>query len=105
MTFSTQSAEYTLVFYYDASGRPVSVTMNGDVFYYVTNLQGDVFIFLVMNNTGNILEGYHYMAAQYLDDQFIVYNYSNDSTSSKTVSTLDPVYNNAGWCYGFVIGG
>ena len=62
-------------------------------------------IILVMNNTGNIMDGFHYMAAQYTGGQFVVYNYSNHRTSPKIVPTLDPVYGNAGWCYGVIIGG
>lgn len=66
--------------------------------------EGDIIIFLVMNNTGNIIGGFHYMTAQYVGGQFIIYNYSNLSKSFKTVPTLDPVYDYAGWCYGFIIG-
>ena len=67
--------------------------------------EGDIIVFLVMNDTDNIIKGYHYMVAQYLGNQFIIYNYSNESESSVPVPTLDPVYGNAGWCYGFIIGG
>ena len=67
--------------------------------------EGDIIIFLVMNNTDNIMEGYHYMTAQYVGGEFIIYNISKKSKGSVTVPTLDPVYSNAGWCYGFIIGG
>ena len=66
---------------------------------------GDIIIFEVINNRLNILKGYHYMTAQYLGGEFIVYNHSSYQTSSLTVSTLDPVYGNSSWHYGFVIGG
>lgn len=38
-----------LYFSYDAAGRPATVTYNDEVYYYVTNLQGDV-IWIVADN-------------------------------------------------------
>ena len=32
----------TLTFAYDANGKPMTVTLNGTVYYYTTNLQGDI---------------------------------------------------------------
>jgi hypothetical protein len=66
---------------------------------------GDIIIFEVRNNKTNIFDGYHYMTAQYLGGEFVVYNYSSYDTSSRPVSTLDPVYGNSSWHYGFVVGG
>ncbi|MGM9669456.1 MAG: RHS repeat-associated core domain-containing protein, partial [Faecousia sp.] len=48
----------TLDFAYDASGNPFSLTYNGTKYYYVTNLQGDVF-YLVDSN-GSTVASYTY---------------------------------------------
>ena len=50
----------TLVFNYDASGTPMTVTMNGETFYYVTNLQGDVVALL--DSDGDKVGSYRYTA-------------------------------------------
>ena len=36
------STQKVLKFYYDAEGRPMCLDFNGTVYYYITNLQGDV---------------------------------------------------------------
>ena len=76
---------------------------------YSTMLQnlseGDIIVFLVMNDVNNIFDGYHYMTAQYAGSKFIVYNISNRTTKPYPVYSLDPVYSNSGWFYGLVIGG
>ena len=50
----------TLTFTYDASGRPLSVTLNGTTYYYVTNLQGDVTA--ILNSSGTAVVTYTYDA-------------------------------------------
>ena len=40
-----------LYFYYDASGRPLSVVYNGTTYYYILNMQGDVVA--IIDSTGN----------------------------------------------------
>lgn len=76
---------------------------------YRTMLQnisdGDIIVFMVMNDSCNIFGGYHYMTAQYIDGNFVVYNISSYSSKPGNVSTLDPVYGNSKWCYGYVVGG
>ncbi len=52
--------EDTLDFFYDASGRPVSVTYNGEHYYYVLNLQGDVIALL--SSVGVKVVSYRYDA-------------------------------------------
>jgi len=52
--------DYTLRFTYDASGAPVSVTYNGVLYYYVTNLQGDVVA--ILDSTGATVVTYSYDA-------------------------------------------
>ena len=49
-----------LHFYYDASGRPLSVTYNGATYYYVLNLQGDVVA--ILDSNGTKVVGYSYDA-------------------------------------------
>ena len=50
----------TLTFTYDASGRPLSITLNGTTYYYVTNLQGDVTA--ILNASGTAVVTYTYDA-------------------------------------------
>ena len=49
-----------LHFYYDASGKPLSVVYNGVTYYYVLNLQGDVVALL--DSTGDMAVEYRYDA-------------------------------------------
>ena len=48
----------TLDFAYDASGNPFSLTYNGTKYYYVTNLQGDVYY--LVDTSGNTVASYTY---------------------------------------------
>ena len=50
----------TLTFTYDASGRPLSVSLGGSTYYYVTNLQGDVTA--ILNTSGTAVVTYTYDA-------------------------------------------
>ena len=50
----------TLHFTYDANGRPTTLTYNGTLYYYVTNLQGDVIA--ILNNQGETVVSYTYDA-------------------------------------------
>ena len=50
----------TLRFSYDAKGSPMTVTWNGEVYTYVTNLQGDVIH--ILDSTGNPVVSYDYDA-------------------------------------------
>ena len=66
---------------------------------------GDVIVFMSMNNANNPLKGFHYMAAQYHSGQYVVYNPWSDYGSSITTNSLDPVYGKACWFRGFIVGG
>ena len=48
----------TLDFFYDANGTPYALKYNGTVYYYVTNLQGDVI--RVVDASGNTVASYEY---------------------------------------------
>lgn len=48
----------TLDFFYDANGTPYALKYNGTVYYYVTNLQGDVI--RVVDASGNTVASYDY---------------------------------------------
>lgn len=50
----------SLHFYYDASGRPLSVVYNGATYYYVLSLQGDVVA--ILNSSGVSVVEYAYDA-------------------------------------------
>ena len=50
----------TLDFSYDANGVPLTMTHNGTVYYYITNLQGDVM--RVQSGSGNTVAQYAYDA-------------------------------------------
>ena len=56
----TTTTAQTLDFAYDASGLPMSVTCNGETYYYVTNLQGDVTD--ILDDAGTALVTYTYDA-------------------------------------------
>lgn len=59
MTYSYQGS-FTMHFYYDASGNPMSFTYSGATYYYVLNLQGDVVA--ILNSSGEQVVGYTYDA-------------------------------------------
>ena len=48
----------TIDFFYDANGAPYAMKHNGTVYYYVTNLQGDVM--RVVNASGTVVASYDY---------------------------------------------
>ncbi len=50
----------TLQFMYDANGVPMSMLHNGTLYYYVTNIQGDVVA--ILNTTGTAVVAYSYDA-------------------------------------------
>ena len=54
MTWGTN----TIDFFYDASGLPYAMKYNGTVYYYVTNLQGDVMH--IVNASGTVVASYDY---------------------------------------------
>ena len=51
-------ANYTLDFFYDASGIPFALEYNGELFYYITNLQGDVMS--IVDAQGAVVASYQY---------------------------------------------
>ena len=67
--------------------------------------EGDIIIFLVFNNKDNILEGAHYMAAQYASGEYIVYNYHSKYPESKSFSSLSSPYGNSVFWCGYIVGG
>ena len=48
----------TIDFFYDANGAPYAMKYNGTVYYYVTNLQGDVM--RIVNASGTVMASYDY---------------------------------------------
>ncbi len=56
MTYGSNS----LHFYYDASGKPLSVVYNGTTYYYILSLQGDVVA--ILDSTGSPVVEYTYDA-------------------------------------------
>ena len=52
------STTYAMDFFYDASGYPFAMKYNGDLCYYVTNLQGDVIS--IMDPQGEVVAEYEY---------------------------------------------
>ena len=54
MTWGTN----TIDFFYDASGLPYAMKYNGTVYYYITNLQGDVMH--IVNASGTVVASYDY---------------------------------------------
>ena len=52
--------DHTLYFTYDAAGKPMTVTLDGTVYYYLTNIQGDVIA--ILDASGNRVVAYLYDA-------------------------------------------
>ena len=42
MVITNGTSVKTLKLYYDAEGRPMCLDYNGTIYFYITNLQGDV---------------------------------------------------------------
>ena len=75
----------TLTFTYDASGIPVSVKFNNTVYYYETNLQGDVTA--IVDGNGEIVAYYNYDAwGKDLSEED-----SNSVIVVNTIGTLNPL--------------
>ena len=73
-----------------------------DMLYHLK--EGDVVVFTVMNNKYAISEGYHTMAAQYIQGRFEVYNRWSNGVEADTIDSLALVYENSLWIYGFIVG-
>ena len=54
MTWGTN----TIDFFYDANGTPYAMKYNGTVYYYITNLQGDVM--RIVDASQNTVTSYDY---------------------------------------------
>ena len=75
----------TLTFTYDAAGTPVSVKLNNTVYYYETNLQGDVTA--IVDGNGEIVAYYNYDAwGKDLSEED-----SNSVIVVNTIGTLNPL--------------
>jgi len=66
-----------LDFFYDANGTPIAMKQNGAVYYYITNLQGDVV--RLVNSAGNTAAWYKYDP------------YGNATTASGSHATINPL--------------
>ena len=73
--------EDTLFFTYDAMGVPATITHNGTVYFYLTNLQGDVIALIDAN--GNWIAEYAYDAWGN-----VWYIYDNSTTNLATLNPL-----------------
>ena len=60
MSYVTSYGTKELHFYYDATGRPLSFTFEGETYYYVLNLQGDVVA--ILDSSAEMVVGYIYDA-------------------------------------------
>ena len=72
----------TMQFYYNASGVPVAFKYNGTLYYYLTNLQGDVIG--IINDYG-VCATYTYDAWGNIVDTFSV------SSADSTLLNLNPL--------------
>ena len=72
-----QYGNNTLEFFYDESGSPYAFSYNGTVYYYVTNLQGDIVMIVNANGTSK---------ASYTYDAF-----GNLLSSSGTMANINPL--------------
>jgi len=80
LTAMTKGSD-TLYFTYDAVGTPLTVTYNGTVYYYGTNLQGE--IAEIYNAAGTMVVGYRYNAYGELDSMF--------GSMADTLGTINPL--------------
>jgi len=58
VTIGNSTTTYAMDFFYDASGYPFAVKYNGDLCYYITNLQGDVMS--IVDAQGEVVAEYEY---------------------------------------------
>ena len=70
-----------LNFFYDGEGTPVYFTVDGTMYYYVTNLQGDVVA--ILDSTGTMVVNYYYDAYGVL--------LQTGGTMAATLGTLNPL--------------
>jgi len=67
--------------------------------------EGSIIVFMILNNKNTIWKGAHYMAAQYINGQYAVYNlYSNMTDVTMTNVLVDP-NGTSGFICGFIVGG
>jgi len=64
---------------------------------------GDIVVFTVMNSQSDLSQGFHTMAAQYNNGAFTVYNIYSNMTTSCTLTTLNSVYRDSLWIYGYIL--
>ena len=67
--------------------------------------EGSVIIVMVLNNANNIFDGAHYMAAQYINGQYQVYNIHGYALDSVSRDSLLSPYAGSWFLYGFIVGG
>ena len=67
--------------------------------------EGNVVILYVMNDASTLFRGFHYVTAQYVDGQFLVYNVYNNSIQPEPANFVCQPYDNSCYLYGFMIGG
>ena len=60
MTVDDGTTPKTLKFYYDAEGRPFCFDLDGEIYFYITNLQGDVM--QIVSESGSVYGWYEYDA-------------------------------------------
>ena len=67
--------------------------------------EGNVVILYVMNDASTLFRGFHYVTAQYVGGQFLVYNMYNESTMPKPTKSILQPYGNSCYLYGCIVGG
>ena len=58
VTIGNSTTTYAMDFFYDASGYPFAVKYNGDLCYYITNLQG--YVMSIVDPQGKVVAEYEY---------------------------------------------
>lgn len=92
--------------YFIANNIPYTGYRSYDAFLSDVS-EGDVVIFTIIVAENNIFEGFHTMAAQHQNGSFVVYNVSNDRSTSYLATSLLNMYVDgpSGWVYGYNLGG
>ena len=70
-----------------------------------TLVDGDVIVFMILNDALDITRGCHFMAAQYTGATYMVYNVYSDGTNVYPFQSLDNIYGNSVFLIGYVVGG
>ena len=83
VTDTTANTTQLLEFTYDAAGQPLTMTLDGVIYYYLLNIQGDVMG--LVDGSGNLLAAFSYTAYGK------AYSINNVSSMGTTLASANPL--------------